>query len=73
MTNISLLFSKRDFFCLFFSVCQDSAGVAINCQDNLNLSLSKYSWSVIFQTQCCEFVKEITEEDFNTHLLICVN
>lgn len=49
MTNISLLFSKRDSCFSFFSVCQDNAGMAINCQNDLNLSLSKYGWSFMFQ------------------------
>lgn len=70
MTNISLL-SKRDSF-FFFSVCQDNSEMAINCQDDLNLSLSKDEVSRSRHWVLWTWEK-ISEKDFNIHLPICVS
>lgn len=64
MTNISLLFSKRDYFFSFFSVWQDNAGMAINCHDDLNLSLSKYNWSFTFQALSAVNMRKNIRERF---------
>lgn len=51
----------------FFSVWQDNAGMAINCHDDLNLSLRKYNWSSTFQAlSAVNMRKKYQEKYFNT-------